>query len=211
MSSESKIYRSIGLKSAMAWSKIAFGGLIFSVICFLAGIMILFNSPEKENGFALVIKTEPYADALIVMSCIFVFLYFALASKHALQTALYSLWKNKLSDFILPKTLTYIEHISNALQPEWLKDVTNKAMIKIKLLDEVRKDKSINRIQRKALNLGFRKLKLDDMDFQQDQPLASIICLKINNTIASVSRPSMFLFWLLIGLQVVMLILALVL
>lgn len=155
--------------------------------------------------------SESFSVILIIISFIFLFLYFAFASKYAIQTSLYLLWENKLSDFVLPKTLAYLEQISNASSPEWLKNAANKALLKTKLLDEVKKDKNIKRIQRYALNFGFKKLKLKDTDFEQDQPLASIICQKINNAITRTGKPSLFLFWLMFVSQIILLLLALIL
>ncbi len=193
-------YKQIGFKAMAAWAKTGGVGIFISILTFIISIVMLWN---KES------KTWP--GILLISSIIFSLIYVLIANKHALNTLLYQLWKNKLAYFIIPKVDSYVIKFSN-LQPGWFQNLTTAASIKTKLLDELRKDKAVNKVQRIVLNYGFEKLKLSKMDFQQpEDAFKSLLIQQVRDKIDIFKRaPSCPIFWLIVSLQIILTILTVI-
>jgi hypothetical protein len=89
--------------------------------------------------------------------------------------------------------------------------VSDKAMLRAKLLDENRNDKSNSSLNRRVLGYVFKKIKLDDIDFRDENlTLTEVLTLKLKNFISETTKPSFTLFWVLVGVQFLLLILSIV-
>ena len=203
-------YKQMGFKSLLAWLKTGSLGILFSLICLIIAFVLLSKSEMPNPGFA---KLNVFADKiwlsiLFFSSFIYPVLYVIFANQYALKTLLYQLWRNKLVDFIVPKVDSYTLKLAN-LQPNWFKNLTTSAAVKAQLLSELRKDQSINKVQRIILNYGFRKLKLKNVDFQQPEDVfSSLLVERVRALLMHVSAPSPFIFLILGGIQFLILMLA---
>ncbi len=206
-------YRKIGFKALTNWIKTGGTGILFSLVCLIISSIMLLKSGSDDAGISKLnaFSDRPLVSILFVSSFIFPIVYVALANQYALKTLLYQVWRNKLVDFVIPKVDSYVSKLSN-LQPNWFRNVTTAAAVKAQLLDVLRKDKSVNKIQRIVLNYGFNKLKINNTDFQQPENVfTSILIERVRNLLNFSSEPSAMLFWFVAGIQLLALIIVIVL
>jgi len=211
-----------GSKAAFKWFIIITLGISFSLLCVVIGYFLLVNTNEATShgagsagglgaiaGLLTLFSVDFWPMLLTTVSLLlFPFLYLIIGNKVAIQTAIYSLWKSKGFDWLSPKIDGYLVKLENK-QPNWLKSISNTAVLKLQLLDSSRKDSSASKWQRRILNFLIKKTKMDDVDLQADNlKVNNIISQKINATISDIAKPSMKLFWLCLFGQIVLLILA---
>lgn len=208
-----KGYKTIGLKSILAWAKVVAVGGIISLGCIIAAIWLLVrnNLPEHSGlKFYHVFADKPWATILLFASILAMIAYVVIANKYAIQTLINLVWNNKLADFIIPKIQHYIQVLSDR-QPGWMKGMTSSKFVSI-CLDIIRQDGTLNKVQRLVLGYGFKGLKLRNSDFQQPEyQLSHIVIGKIESKIAEITQPSLSLFWIVFIIQIAFLILAFVL
>jgi hypothetical protein len=132
---------------------------------------------------------------------VFPFLYFTVANKTAVQTAIHLLWSNKLSDWIGPKITYYLQKLE-AQQPNWMKTTTDSTVVELKLLEANKNDAETPALQRKVIAFLLKKVRLDDVDFQKDTvSISSILSEKLINTLSDVASPSNTLLWIVFGVH----------
>lgn len=196
-------------------------GFILSIICLIVSFKLLGNNEgsgyagARVGGIGILFTlfyffiVEFWSALLMVSSLLFIALYFIVANKTSLQTVIYSIWNSKLSGYVKPKIESYLKMFSEN-QPNWLKEVSSPVKLKLKLLDTVKRDTKTPAIQKKVIRYGLKKVKLDDVDFQQENiSLSEILGSKINGQISAVAKPSYRLFFIMTGLQFILLIMAL--
>lgn len=222
MNNTVKTYTSIAVQSLLKGALIAGAGIFLSAACGVAAVLLMLNNEASVGvaaraGIAGTIAfmwdaclREPFTGLLLLTSLVFVYLYGALAVKTSLQNSVYLLWQNKLSDYFTPRIASYIKTLRER-QPAWLAGAAKTSILKMKLIEASRNDKEINPVQRRALRYGLKKaglenIYLDDPDFD----LAAVIANRIKIKIAEVAQPSLLFFWLLAGVQIVLLVAALV-
>lgn len=210
MNEKIKIAAKIGGKTFLKWIFILILGCIITSIFALIALYKNIDLAGGGHGNAYVfLITLPFADfcgfLLLVGSPAFIALYFIIANKIAIQNTLYLVWKNKAGDFVTSKIGSIINKLTE--KKEWANTISNEAMLRAKILQANKDDHSSSKLQRKVINYGFKKIKLDDIDFQnEDLKLSDVLINKFNNFISEVSKPSLKLFWLLILLQIILLI-----
>ncbi len=75
------------------------------------------------------------------------------------------------------------------------------------MLQLTKEDKNTSKLQRKIINFGFKKIKLDEFDFQDENlNLADFLTNKFNNLVAETAKPSLKLLWIVIIAQIALLI-----
>jgi hypothetical protein len=114
-----------------------------------------------------------------------------------------------MGDVISDKVGNLAEHLTE--KEEWRKDISNKVILKAKLLHENKTDSNTSKLQRKVINFGLKKIPLDDINFQDENlSLSGILTTKFNNFISEAVKPSSKLFWIVLLIQIVLLIASLV-
>ena len=165
-----------------------------------AGILILFM------WFA----TDFWSACLFWASILFLPLYFIVANKYAISYAIHQVWKNQLSGWVIEKTDGFLTHFQN-VQPEWIKNTSDKAAVKMKMIESINADKTTPKIQRKMLTYLFKKTNLNDVDFQKDNfSWKDVMLNKFKTSIQTIGKPSMAFFGIVIMLHVAIMILAIV-
>lgn len=164
------------------WVFVFFGGL-------LATGMIVFIFRSKANAASY---NTIY---LVVSSLVFLIIYFIIANKTSLSFMISRLFDEKLSSVIGEKVYDLIQSFSEK-QPNWMQSIKNGAALKDKLLDSSQQDSSLNKIQRKVIVYGLKKINLDDINFQQEninlpQVISDRLMLKLSDT----TKYSYGLFW----------------
>ena len=192
--------------SVLKWLLIFGTGILLSVIGFLVG---LFNNAEHAGGghgspIALLIGTlanDIYGFLLMVGCLLFVWLYFALANKVSIQTIIYQVLKNKAGDHIHIKVQSLISGV--LAKHTTLNEISNATLLRAKLLQAIQNDPNASKIQRKIIRFGFKKMSLENIDFQKENiDLATILADKFDTFIKSISQPSLTLFWILVIIQI---------
>ncbi|KAJ1499945.1 hypothetical protein HMI54_011241 [Coelomomyces lativittatus] len=141
---------------------------------------------------------------------IFPFLYFVLANQAAVQTAIYQIWSNKLSDWVAPKVDQYLQKLE-AKQPNWMKHTSDKALVKLKLLEANKTDNQTPQLQKKVISFLLKKVKLDDVDFQKDSiTITSILSEKLVETLNEFAAPSNTFLWIVFGAHLLLFLIPLI-
>jgi hypothetical protein len=154
-------------------------------------------------------KDEFWSALLLVISFAFVFIYTMVASKVSLSFIIGSLYENKLASTIGEKVTSTIRSISQ--KPGWEKSVTGVASMKDKFLSATKEDSSINKIQQKAISYALKKVKLDDINFSQDNTnLPEEISSRVMMQLSEMAKPSYNLFWIAVGAHALLIVLAFV-
>lgn len=205
-----KLYAKISGKAFLKWFLIVASGIVITLVFFF---IILFSNASGAGGghgnpFALLISLaleDVFGLLLFAGAPIFIILYFLIANKVAIHTVIYEIWTNKAVVYVEPAVQKIAEKITS--KQNWISTVSDQAMLRAKLLDANKNDKSTSTLNRRVLNYAFKKIKLDDIDFQNEKlTLADILTSKLKNFISESAKPSFNLYWILIGIQVVLLI-----
>ncbi len=222
-----KLIARIASKTTFKWFIIFALGNIITLITFLTALFtnldlidgggrFAAHSGGGAGGIMLIVAygaalffANFFAFILLFGAPIFLFLYFSIANKISIQNALYLLWKGKASDYISSKVKNLISKLTE--KEGWQKNISNKLMLKARLLQLAKEDKDSSRLQRKVISFGFKKINLDDIDFKDEKlNLSDVLTTKFENFISEISKPSMKMFWLLVFAQIIFLIISLI-
>jgi hypothetical protein len=210
MNENLKLFTSIAGKSFFGWLKVVLIGVTLSIVGIITALIIRGTSSVQDNVsgdtyLAAAPVGEVWSNLLLTVSIVLVVIYIMLANKYALQSSIYLIWENKLADFVEPLVAKGFKQISSK-QPDWLRNGIDGVTFKTRLLDEIRKDTNANKIQKKVLDYGFKKLSLDGINFQDsDYSVQSTIAEKIKAQISSIAKPSLKVFWIVALLHVLIL------
>lgn len=197
----------IGGKTALKWVFILFTGVLLTLVFSLAVIYKNQDMPGTDGTIVAFIKALPsnnLAGAILLLGGpLFLMLYFLVANKTFVQNAIYLIWNNKGGDYIVSVIKRLIDKITQKEGP--VKNITDAAMLRAKLLQANKEDATSPKLQRKIIGFAFQKIALDDIDFQEeDLELSDIIIEKFSHFVSEVSKPSMRWFWILVLLQMAM-------
>ncbi|SOU86352.1 hypothetical protein [Tenacibaculum dicentrarchi] len=205
-----KIAVKISGKTALKWIFIFSLGNIVTLITFLIALYGNIGLSGGGHGsiiglFTGLITTNIFAFLIIFGSPVFIAIYFVIANKISIQNAIYLLWEGKAGNYISSK----VENVTKKLTEKegWKKELTDKAILKAKILQLTKNDNDTSKLQRKIINFGFNKIKLDEIDFQDENlNLSDFLTNKFNDFIEETTKPSLKLLWILIITQISLLI-----
>lgn len=209
-----KLYSKISGKVFLKWLFVLLTGSIITVILFL---IILFTNASGAGGghgnafgFVIDLAVQDFFGFLLFVGMpFFIFIYFAIANKIAIQTIIYEIWTNKAMQFVEPAVQKIAEKITS--KQNWVTTISDQAMLRAKLLDANRNDKSNSSLNKRVLGYVFKKIKLDDINFRDENlTLADVLTSKLKNFISETTKPSFGLFWILVGVQILLLILSII-
>ena len=200
-----KIAAKIGASSALKWS------IIFGLGVFVTAITLfvcLFTNSNLAGGghgseialFFGLLSTNIAAFILIFGSPVFLVLYFLLANKTSIQNAIYLMWKYKAEGLVS----TTVNKVAQTITQKegWRKELSDAALAKAKLWQASKENPETPRWQRRILKSGFNKIRLNDIDFNDEKvSLSEVLILKLTSFFSKISKPSFTLLWLLIGIQ----------
>lgn len=189
------------------------GQLLIIIIGVINLFVIVYQSGTgmgHTTGSAIVLllfALRPIGYSLTLL-CLFVgpFLLFSLGNKYVISKTINKLLSDKGEILLFPiidKILTKIK--SN--QPDILKKGTDTAILKLKLIQEIR-DSNDNKWLKRIIIYGFKKVSLDDVDFKDENiSIPDIIKNKIITGLKNISKPNRNFFWIIIGVQIIIMIL----
>jgi len=203
-----KSYAKIAAKTTFTWIKVGLVGMLFSLLCIGISTWLVKKNYLSELSFSENLANNPLPFILLIGSVIAVFFYFILAKKITTMTLVNQVWQNKLSGFILPKIQVYTEKIISG-NSDKLKGIAESNFVK-QVTNSVKRDKTINRVQRLALAYGLKDINLSATDFSSDN-ISQILALKVESKIQSLTQPSFKQFWIFFFVQLFLLILSILL
>ncbi len=223
VTSNIKLFGKITGKSLFAWVKVAFiGAVIMITDITIAVILFSDNSgggfPAAGHagilgaimGFIFLFMVEFWSALLLTVGILSPVLFTILANKNAVASAVYNVWKYKVADFVEPKIEFYIDKILQK-QPDFLKNITDWGVVKVRLLDTINNDSQTPKLQKRIIKFILKKIKMDDVDFKNPNTnLSSILSFKIRQFIEGFAEPDLKLVWILVGIDIVLIILAFV-
>lgn len=205
-----KIAAKISGKIFLKWIFI-FG--LGNIVTFITFFIAIYSNIEMAGGghgniialFLGLLLSNLLAFLLVIGAPVFLVFYFMLANKISIETAIYLLWKSKMGDFISEKVGSIAKLITE--KEGWSKDLSDKALLKAKVLQLIKNDKNTSKLQRKVIEYGLKKIQLDDIDFEEEHiNLATILTTKFNNFVSQTVQPSLKLVWILAAVQILLLI-----
>jgi hypothetical protein len=193
MKEDLKLYAGIATKSVLKWLFIVCSGWILTLI-FL--IIMLFQYYGTGHG-------KVAALILVLLSVLFCFLYVVVANKVAIQTLIYDFWTKKGIQLVKPVLSTAVHQITN--NQHWLKEVSNDAMLRARLIDASKNNKTTAKNTRRILVFSLKRIQLDDIDFQNEKlSLYDVLLDKLLQYFATFVEPDFLWFWVLLLLQVLL-------
>jgi len=193
-----KAFTKIAFKSSLKWFTVVGIGGVFSIVTFITAYYLLNNSEIGGSGLFANLSTyltkEFLKTLLFLISLPFILVYVLVANKIALHQAVFAVWGQKINGFVASRIAGLIEKMINT-QPDWIKNMTDTAALKIRLIDANKKDNTASKLQKRILNYGLNKANLEGIDLQgENMNLPDVIATKINDTITDLAQPSFKLF-----------------
>lgn len=216
-----KFYTTTAATALLRWLILSGAGLVLSIIGIAIGVHLLgnntgegFHSAHTGGGLGALLgvlvlfKIDFWPMLLLVASVAFIATYAMVASKVSLGFIISHLYENKLSSVIGDKLTGMLSKLIEQ-KPQWLQSIENVKTLKEKLLNASNEDSSLNKIQRKAMHYALKKAKLDDIDFSAGNAnLANDVSGKVMTQLSEAASPSYMLFWIAVGVHVLLAILA---
>lgn len=218
-----KLFAKISGKASLAWIKVAVIGAIIMIVDLIIAIVLLGDNsgggfPASGHagilgailGFVFLFMVEFWTALLLLVGMLAPVLFIILANKNAISSAVYNVWKYKISDFVEPKIDFYIDKILQR-QPDFLRNITDWSVVKVKLLDTINNDAQTPKLQKRIIKFILKKVKMDDVNFKDPNTnLNTILSLKIRQFIEGFAEPDLKLVWIIVGIDIVLIILAFV-
>lgn len=190
------------------------GQFLTAFLAILSLFIIIYQSSgtgmAHVNGLAIVgflFTLRPIGFGLTLLSIFLIpFVLFSLGNKYIISKTIHKLLSEKDEVLLFPIIDKVLGQIKSN-QPELLKTGADKTKLQLKLLQEIRDSKE-NKWLKKIILYGFKKVNLDDVDFSDENvSFSDIIKNKIISHLKNISEPSRSFFWIILGIQIVILIL----
>ncbi|MFD2907646.1 hypothetical protein ACFSX9_02755 [Flavobacterium ardleyense] len=145
---------------------------------------------------------RPVGCILWYATCIFSpIIFFGLGNSYIISKLANKLITDKSENLINP-LLDRVFKKFQVKQPEVLRNTGDYSLNKLRIIQEIKNDKSENKWIRKIVVFGMKKIQLDDIDFNQDnQNFYDIIKFKTIQGLKSITKPSRKPIWLTVAAQ----------
>lgn len=162
---------------------------------------------SDEAAIVVLFIQRPIAFGITLLSMIASpFLLFSMGNKYVMFKTINRLIADKGEKLLFPiidKILLKVkEH-----QPELFRQGVDKTKLQLSILQEIRDSKQNNWLKR-IIAFGFKKVDLNEIDFKDENvSFTEIIKVKIIDQLKSISEPSRLFFWVIWGINLLILIL----
>lgn len=181
--------------------------MLSSVASLVISVIILITSapgaaPHASGAAALLVlaSTRPWNCIIALLIVVTGFLLIILAGKYTVNKVVHRIVSDKSENTILPLLNKVIEQFRQG-RPAAMDKVSEATWSKMRLIQEV-KEHSENPWVRRALVFAFKKARLEDIDLaRQDMQLSELIRDRTMLAIREMSTPDKSLFWIVIGIQ----------
>ncbi|RQO30227.1 hypothetical protein DBR32_11660 [Taibaiella sp. KBW10] len=196
--------------AAGTWIKISgfFGSI--SVISVFLGLFFLLKDGSAGSSahvsaapaLILMFLQKPIGSLLWILLLVCVYLVMVFCGKYVITKLINRIVQDKSETVILP-VLDKIISKSKALQPELMKQGVDKTMLKVQMIHQI-KETSENKWVKRILTFAFKKIALDDIDFNQDKiQIDELIKTKVTHLLYNITEASKTPFWIILGFQMI--------
>ena len=203
-----KVAGRITLSSMGKWALVVFLGCFITLITFLIAffwnIDLVYGEEHKFSAFFYGLLSENIPGLILVFGApIFVVAYIVFANKISIQNIIYLLFKSKAGEYVMSAIVNALNKVTQ--KKGWHSEIINKAILKAKVLHELQNDPNASGLQKRIINYGFKKVSLEDVDFQNEElNLSEILSEKFRHFFAEMIKPSLLYFWIAILVQFVL-------
>ncbi|MDR1876610.1 MAG: hypothetical protein LBQ84_03205 [Flavobacteriaceae bacterium] len=198
----------ISASAAFTFVKINLLGFVSTLaVLIIGGILILLSNNNAHAGhvggeaFLIVLFVQrPLGCILWLLLLSSPYLFFFLGNKYVVSKIINRIISDKAENYLYPLLDTVLQKFKEH-QPELIKKGADNSLMKLKLIQEA-KNNVKNKWIRRIIVFGVKKMQLDDIDFTQENvSFSDIIKTKIINTLNNISAPNKNIFWIIIGVQ----------
>ena len=133
------------------------------------------------------------------------YLFFVFGNQYIIKKIISKIVTDKSESLIHPFFDLFLTKFKDK-QPNVLRNSGDFTLNKLKIIQEIKNDKSENKWLKKILVFGMKKIQLDDVDFSKENlNFYEIIKTKTIQSLQSVSEPSKNAIWISVGIQWVIL------
>jgi hypothetical protein len=193
--------------SVFSFIKINFLGAFSTIIVALLGFILLsknINPGASAHVSAfpyliMIYANRPVGSVLWFLICLTSpFLFFFIGNKYIIAKLANRVISDK-SDKVIYPLLDKL--LLNFKRPVLLRSAGDFSIEKLKLIQNI-KNETENKILKRIIIFGMEKIKIDDIDFNQDDlDFNEIIKTKTIQALTAVTEPSRNLIWLIFGAQ----------
>ncbi len=214
--------------SAIAIAKVASKGIFkhiifigFSLIIFIIAA-ILVGTTEGPGlsasghagilgaifGIFFLFSIDFWPMLLCVTSLVlFPFLYFTVINKGIIHAVLFQLWKQNLKQWFMNKISGYTNKYFSGENN--ISKINDLATVKVKLISDIKNDKTNSLWQRKILSFILKKVKLDEFEANKpENKISDFLVLKATNFVEDLGKPSSKPLFIVFGAHVVLIVFA---
>ncbi|RZJ44833.1 MAG: hypothetical protein EOO19_11595 [Chryseobacterium sp.] len=204
-------------RATLSFLKINLIGQFSIAILCIAALLIIIRQAYPNGGgtthtsgdatAVVLFAQRPIAFGLTLLSMISSpFLLFSMGNKYVMFKTINRLIADKGEKLLFPiidKILLKVREY----QPELFKQGVDKTKLQLRILQEIRDSKQ-NKWLKKIITFGFKKVDLNEIDFKDENvSFTEIIKVKIIDQLKSISEPSRLFFWVILGINVLILVL----
>lgn len=205
-----KYFSKLSLSGIVSLIKINTLGSISTIAVTIIGIINLskdINVGSSGHVSAIPFITSTFASRPVgfILLCLSLFafpvLIYMFANKYVLKKLANKIIIDK-SETILNPMLDKLFNKFKANQPGSVKNAADYSINKLKLIENIKNDKTENKWLKRIIVFGLKKVKMDDVDFnKEDQNFYDILKIKTLETLHEISEPSKNIIWLTLGTQ----------
>lgn len=210
MNENLKYIAKLSASAAASFLKINILGAVSTVIVFILEFTILIKGIDAGHSahasaipFLLIMFfARPVGSVLWYVTCLASpFIFFLFGNQYIISKITNKVITDKADSLIIPILDRFLNKF-HWKQPDVLRNTGDYSMNKMKIIQAIKNDKSENKWLRKIIVFGMKKVKLDDIDFTQENlNFYDIIKVKTIQALQNISEPSRSMLWIAIGIQ----------
>ncbi len=188
-------------------------GIILTIIFLIVGLYLLTQTVGNtgHSGAHLfiiaTISAKPITGTLFYLTFILSpYLLFTLSIKIAISYVINKILNDRSEDLII-SIIDKLFDKFRKIQPKVLQNSADYTLVKLKMIQDIKRSNE-NKIIKRILMFGLKKITFDDIDFTSENlSFYDILKRKLIEKLHELSEPSTKLFWIFIGFQVILLLL----
>ncbi|MPT32326.1 MAG: hypothetical protein E2600_11815 [Chryseobacterium sp.] len=210
MNENLKYIAKLSASAASSFLKINILGAFSTVIVIILEFTILIKGIDAGHSahasaipfLLMMFFARPVGSVLWYLTCLASpYVFFLFGNQYIISKITNKVITDKSESLIIP-ILDRVLNKFQAKQPNVLRNTGDYSMNKLKIIQAIRNDKSENKWLRKIIVFGMKKVKMDGIDFTQENlNFYDIIKVKTIQTLKNISEPSRNMIWITIGAQ----------
>jgi hypothetical protein len=208
MTDKIKYFAKLSATAVASFLKIILLGNISGAVTLTIGLSLViyqtyFHGPHLSGQTALLIMFMMAPVQMILLVLLITATYFIIpfAGKYTIKKIINKIIADKSESTLYPILDKVLHKFKMSPKTTLIQKGMDYSLVKLQLIENV-KQETENKWIKKVLIYGFKKLKMDDIDFsQQHLESTEILKQKTIQALQNVAKPSKKFFWMVIGLQ----------